>query len=192
MADERGARARTRRAILDAAIRRLADTPNCALSEIADDAGVGRTTLHRYFPERADLIDAVRVESVERMRAATARARLGEGPALEALERLASSYLDEGDLLTYLFFHAEFADEAFWQQLDHEDETLATTIARGQAAGELEDSFRPDWISNVVFSLLYSALSSVREGTLTRGEASRLIGATLRGGVAARPTASPR
>ena len=54
-----GARGRTRKAILDAAIGVLATDPAASLGQIADAADVGRTTLHRYFPERADLLTAL-------------------------------------------------------------------------------------------------------------------------------------
>ncbi|MDQ3577436.1 MAG: TetR/AcrR family transcriptional regulator, partial [Actinomycetota bacterium] len=46
----RGARARTRRAILDAAISVLSRNPAASLAEVAEAAQVGRTTVHRYFP----------------------------------------------------------------------------------------------------------------------------------------------
>ncbi|MEU1179064.1 helix-turn-helix domain-containing protein [Streptomyces sp. NPDC005820] len=52
----------TRRAILDAAITLLATDPTASLSEVAAAAGVGRTTVHRYFPERSDLLAAIGVD----------------------------------------------------------------------------------------------------------------------------------
>ena len=65
--NERGARARTRQAILSAAIEVLGQNPSAALSDIAAAADVGRTTLHRYFPERSDLLRAVAAEGSARL-----------------------------------------------------------------------------------------------------------------------------
>ena len=43
---------RTRRSLLDAAVFVLSKDSSASLSEVATTAGVGRTTLHRYFPTR--------------------------------------------------------------------------------------------------------------------------------------------
>ena len=56
-----GLRGRTRRAILDAAMSVLADNPSASLSDIAAAAEVGRSTVHRYFAERTELIKALAV-----------------------------------------------------------------------------------------------------------------------------------
>ena len=53
-----GLRGRTRKAILDAAMSVLAENPSAPLSEIAAAAEVGRSTVHRYFAERTELIKA--------------------------------------------------------------------------------------------------------------------------------------
>jgi TetR/AcrR family transcriptional repressor of mexCD-oprJ operon len=46
---------RTQMAILDAVARVLRWRPDAALADIADEAGVGRATLYRYFPTRQSL-----------------------------------------------------------------------------------------------------------------------------------------
>ncbi len=54
-----GPRERTRKAILDAAMTVLADNPSASLTDIAAAADVGRSTVHRYYPERTDLLRAL-------------------------------------------------------------------------------------------------------------------------------------
>ncbi|WP_435061755.1 TetR/AcrR family transcriptional regulator [Amycolatopsis thermoflava] len=73
----RRARDRTRSAILSAAATLLGRDYQAKLAEIANAAGVGRTTLHRYFPDRATLIKAAVEDSV-------ADAAIDQGPALDA------------------------------------------------------------------------------------------------------------
>ena len=72
MAVTSGVKNRTRQAIIDAAIDLLAANPACSLGDIAAAAQVGRTTLHRYFAERADLLAAVGAEGGERLERAVA------------------------------------------------------------------------------------------------------------------------
>lgn len=71
---ESGTRVRTRRAILDAAVSALTRNPQAALADIALVANVGRSTVHRYFPERSDLLAAIGTDATEKIAAATVRA----------------------------------------------------------------------------------------------------------------------
>lgn len=51
-----------RERILRGAARRLASEPRATLGEVADDAGVSRATLYRYFPSRAELLAALNLD----------------------------------------------------------------------------------------------------------------------------------
>src|SRR5690349_24379351 len=51
---------RTRERVLEVAARLLADAPGTTMSDLAAAAGVGRSTLHRHFPTRRDLDEALR------------------------------------------------------------------------------------------------------------------------------------
>ena len=56
---ERGPRARTRRLMLDTAIRLMQAGVTPSVSEVAEAAGVSRATAYRYFPSQAALVQAV-------------------------------------------------------------------------------------------------------------------------------------
>lgn len=158
-----GTRGRTRKAILDAAVRVLAEDPGASLGQIADAAEVGRTTLHRYFPDRAELVAAVMQEAGERLGAAAVRARLDEGPGLDALLRACQALLQLGDLLTLMFTDVVpidtcGAEHGFSQALDG-------ACTRGLADGTLDPRFTPAWLQSAMWSLIYLGWSELREGT---------------------------
>ncbi|PDQ17858.1 TetR family transcriptional regulator [Mesorhizobium sanjuanii] len=56
---ERGARARTRRLMLETATRLMQDGVTPSVSEVAEAAEVSRATAYRYFPSQAALVQAV-------------------------------------------------------------------------------------------------------------------------------------
>lgn len=169
-----GARARTRQAIVDAAVRALAEDPAAPLGRVADLADVGRTTLHRYFPERDGLLDAVAAHAVASIAAAHVRARLTEGTAREALLRVTQEYLELGDLLTVLFTAA--VPEGRWSGDPANEADLVALYARGTSDGSLDPRMDAGWMLGVVWSVLYLAWSTLTTGAEDRHSVvSRLL-----------------
>ncbi len=128
--EQSATRERTRKAILDAAVSVFASKPAATLSEIASAARVGRTTLHRYFPERSDLVDAVAAEATRAVGEAAAAARLGEGTGAEALVRLCHEYFELADLLTVLFFTpGVYQEDSFAESASNDDSVTDASSA---------------------------------------------------------------
>ena len=185
--NERGARARTRQAILAAAIDVLGQNPNAALSEIATAAEVGRTTLHRYFPERSDLLRAVAAEGSARLDRATASARLDEGTGAEALLRLCREYFDLGSLLSLIFTDPDCIAEATPVVDDGCDDRFSDMVERGHRDGTIDASLPAPWLSSLMWSQLYAGWSYVAQHGASRHDVLRLLVRTVDGAVAPRP-----
>lgn len=182
-------RIRTRNAILRAAVSVLAQNQSASLGEIADAAGVARSTLHRYFPERTDLIDALRKYADEAIKAATDRALLDEGPAVDALVRLCHEYFDLWDTIMWSYWESmkECEDgSAFDEQYDP---SITALIERGHREGSIDPAVPNDWIQQVLWALLYSAWELIRQGG-SRHEALTLALDSLRRLTTPRPEVS--
>ncbi|MDT0310136.1 TetR/AcrR family transcriptional regulator [Streptomyces sp. DSM 44917] len=180
-----GTRNRTRRAILDAAAAVLAKNPAASLADVAAAADVGRTTVHRYFAERSDLLRALGADALEKATAATGRARTEEGAPLAALERLCQELFELGDVLSLVFDETLVAAWSWegWEQDTEADRALIRLVERGHAEGAFDPGLDPDWISQVLWSLLYVAWQRSRAGD-TKHEALSLCLRTLRKAVA--------
>lgn len=176
-----GARARTRRAILDAGTAVLAQNPTASLADVAAAAGVGRTTVHRYFAERSDLVDAIGADVLDKIGAATDRARPDDGPALTALERVCQEYFELGESLAIIFDESMAAtwNWASWEEDTEADLALARLVDRGREEGTLDGRLDTDWIVQVLWSLLYVAWQRNRGGD-TKHNALSLCLYTLR------------
>lgn len=74
--------------ILEAAERVLAVDANATLERIADAAGLGRATVHRHFPSRKALLEALTGLMNERYLSAIEQARVATAPPVAALHRL--------------------------------------------------------------------------------------------------------
>lgn len=162
-----GVRARTRRAILDAAITALSRSPAASLAEVAEAAQVGRTTVHRYFPERSGLLDAVSADVLARIDAAVRRARPGEGSGRAALLRVCRELFDLGDLLT-LVLSGQLSKRPEWQECTEADAALIALVQRGQADGSIDPDLTPEWLQRLLWSLLSAADAYGRESSSSR------------------------
>jgi AcrR family transcriptional regulator len=184
-APESGTRARTRRAILDAAVRVLSHQSNASLAEVAAAAGVGRTTMHRYFPERADLLAGISGDLLEQVAEATHRARPDLGSAMAALERLCQAYFALGDgLLLTMNEPGLFTDPA-WQEVSESDRALLQLVERGHAEGTIDPDLSPVWVQSVLWALLYAGWMHARDDEVPEHDALALCLRTLRKAVAA-------
>lgn len=179
------ARARTRRAIVAAALEALAEDGGASLSEVATAAQVSRTTVHRYFAERSDLVTAVADEIVAQVTAATGRARLEHGPAPEALDRLCREYFELGSVLTVLFNGVVVISAEDWGRCENDaDRELAATVERGRKEGSIAPDLPGTWVAQLVWALLYTAWNYGREQDVPRQESLELCLRSLRNAIA--------
>ncbi|WP_194396397.1 TetR/AcrR family transcriptional regulator [Microbacterium atlanticum] len=149
---ESATRERTRRAILDAAIATLTKRPAASLGDIADAAGVARSTLHRYYGDRTTLEAAIHEYVKAEHLAAVERARPADGTGIEAFARLASELLDQ----LHVFAWWMYADN-YQGGLEVDPESRPEQIvARGHADGSIDAAMPADWVVSMLWSALYS------------------------------------
>ena len=166
---ESGTRSRTRRAILAAAASVLARDRGATLADIAEAAQIGRSTRHRYFSDRQDLVNAAVVDSFRVVEKSTAEAALDQGPPLEAMRRLIAAMVDAGDRLAFLFGDPRVLEE--FTACFEPDLSLPTTVGlieRGQAEGVFDPAVSAEWIQQVLWALAYTGWEAAEKGLLPR------------------------
>lgn len=181
---------RTRRDIVAAAIECWAVDNTASLSAVAAAAGVGRTTVNRYFAERAQLIEAVDGECRGRFRAAVFRARVSEGRGLDGLGRLGGEIIELGSVLGLIFADNALVDPDTWPEDDGSEadgpDAIGVVIVRGQEDGSIAADLPAEWIATLVWTSLFAAWLMIKSEGLTRHEATALMIRTLASGVATR------
>ena len=80
--------------ILDAAQAVFVDDPNATLEQVAEKAGLARTTVHRRFSSRQALLDALVNDLNTRYSSAFERARVSTAPPMVALYHLTEMAFD--------------------------------------------------------------------------------------------------
>jgi AcrR family transcriptional regulator len=168
--------------ILEAAERVFAADPSATLEAVAKAAGVARTTVHRRFSSRDDLLDALVDVVNAKLREAIAGANVETAPALVALYQLTVATLD-----------LKVDWRASWQFVDLGSDgargispdniaALDILLKRSLNAGLLRPGVDLRWARNVYMALIHEA-ATARSGDESASEWANLIMQTLLSGV---------
>lgn len=175
-----------RTALLNAATELLARNPAASLTEIADYAGIGKATLHRYVAGRDELMLALATRALDEVTAAIAQCEPERGSAVEALTRIVEALVPLGDKLFLLLNESAITNhpEVAAAEMNSRAPMLAL-IRRGQASGELRTDLTAEWLLHHMDYALFATWQAVHEGWVARKEAARLLSTTLLGGMLA-------
>jgi TetR/AcrR family transcriptional regulator, mexCD-oprJ operon repressor len=149
-------------AILDKAAGILAERREAAsLAEVAEAAGVARSTLYRYFPSRDALLQALADTAESEIQARIGEAQLDTLPVPEAIARLTRGLIAAGSkyiALAYLW--QKPADSA-----RQTGEALLPLFRRGIADGTLRADLTAEALLGIYADLI--------EGAITRSASSQ-------------------
>lgn len=187
---ESGSRSRTRRAILDAAVRVFAQRRAASLADVAAEAKVARSTLHRYFADRAELVHALADDLLAAFERVITEAETGKGSAREALHRLIGGYLGLGERIYFLFSEPTFNQPdpdsevaKFFEKLDVVCEPVEVLIVRGQDEGVIARNMSIDWIMRMLLWMVFIGWDAVEDKALSRHEAQAIVLQTIESGI---------
>jgi AcrR family transcriptional regulator len=174
---------RTRDRILAAAAAVLAKDTGASLAQISAAAGVGRTTVYRYFATRGDLIEALAVESMRVVRDVFVDCRLDDGSVPDVLGRIADTVLPLAAELRYLDTAQGAWDLPEVQRVwDAIVDDLDRLVERGQRDGDLRADVPAALVVNVFVGALWGVDEGIREGRIAlAGTGRRLVAVVLDG-----------
>ncbi|MEZ5116351.1 MAG: TetR/AcrR family transcriptional regulator [Candidatus Nanopelagicales bacterium] len=174
-----------RAVLLETAARVLAKDPAATLGEIAAAAGVGRTTLHRAFPTREDLLRTLALDALGRVRSAIDAAAPPDRPAPQALQAVAEAVLPIADEMRFLDAGPEVWDlpemrDAWWTVA----ESLSELVDRGKRDGDLRPDVPTEVVVDAFVGALWGVADGIHEGRVAPARAARHLTDLLLRGVA--------
>ena len=173
--------------LLDVAVEVLVAEPSASLAEVAQAAGIGRTTLHKHYATRDDLIRAVghrAIDLCEGVVAAAERSEADDG----GLRALAEAMVPIGPHLAFLWRNPSFdrAEDLAQRWRAVEPRTLAV-LNRARVRGVLRGDVADFWLLQTFNSLVYIAAQAVDSGHLAPRDAPAVVVDTLVRGLGPTP-----
>ena len=171
---------RTVRAILEAAERVLSRNPAAGMEQIAEAAGVARTTVHRRFASRDALVDAMAAWATRRFAEAVESAYTTTAPALVTLHQVTASVLrvkiDWGYAMSRTASDPEVA-RVHAEVRERCDELLR----RARDAGLISADADLDWARRVYYALIHETATGPDQDHDADALATRLVDTLLHG-----------
>ncbi|GLX07383.1 hypothetical protein Misp03_43090 [Microbispora sp. NBRC 16548] len=174
---------RTVRTILEAAERVFAANPAATMEQVAQAAGVARTTVHRRFATREALVEELTGWAARRFAEAVESAHTDSTPPLVALYQVTANVLRVKT--NWWFAMSRTADgahpEAARVHAEVRDD-CERLFRRAREAGVLRPDADLDWTRRVYYALIHEAAA---EGASGGGDAealaTRVVDTLLRG-----------
>lgn len=172
-----------KRPLLDVVAEVLVAQPGASLAEVAEAAGISRTTLHKHYATRDELVLAVGVRATEIWEQAVDR--VADEPGTEAgLRELLAAMIESGPQLTFLWRNPVLDEdhELAERYIAVQNRCLAV-LDRARREGLLAAATPDWWVLQTMFALVYTAAEAVQFGKLAPLDAPDLALRTLLNGL---------
>jgi AcrR family transcriptional regulator len=158
----------------------LLKDPTASLSDVARAAGVGRTTLHKRFPTRSDLIRAVASDALDLIESVSCEVDFSRD---DAIEELVTRLVALGPRVEFLLrFPGLELDEELAARIRAMDRPVLDLITRLQGT-RLRRDLPAWWILQTLYAGLFNAWEAITDGRLAPLDAPRFVLTTVFEGV---------
>lgn len=167
-------RPQTRSAIVEAAFQLYKSDPNASVADIAKLAGVGRATLHRYFPSRDDLTVELALIAIKELDEAAETAAEKAASYTEAIKLVLFALIPLADRHWFLINQTVDDESAVQREYTRQAQETAELIDHAKLEGGLNPQVPTQWLCEVFDGLLFAAWEMVRKENATAKQAAEL------------------
>lgn len=161
--------------ILNAAAEMLAHRPDATLQSIANAAGISRTTIFNKYATRDALLEALAIDTLERIGAAMAKVPdSADADPIQVLTEVTQMLMQLGPRTAFLRVVPGWGND-LEQHWAHAATPLAIYFAQLQGKGYLRSDHPVRWLTASYIGLLFASWDEISAGELGTTQAARLI-----------------
>ncbi|MEM1111834.1 MAG: TetR/AcrR family transcriptional regulator [Pseudomonadota bacterium] len=177
-------------AIISAGLELLGRNSEATLSDIAQQASVGRSTLYRLYETKEQLMRAIGVHCMQCFDAATQHLEKDADSALQAFHLMFKAVLPLSAEMEFLMKLGDAAEQdpeldAIWQKQKRD---IALMVDAAKAEGSLSRQVPTAWAVNLVEALFYASWVTGAEEQMDHDALADLAFATFSHGIAQQAT----
>jgi AcrR family transcriptional regulator len=181
---------RSVRSILEAAERVLSTNPAASMEQVAEAAGVARTTIHRRFANRQALVDAMAALAVRQLMEAIEAGRPQTAPPLVALHQITVNVLRTKISWGFALGQPAAPESVVAQLQQQVVRRCLELLGRIRDLGILDAQADLDWTRRVYYALIGESLHGPDADADPDVLAGRIIDTLLHGAGPPRPVAT--
>lgn len=160
-------------ALINAGFAVLSRNPGASLAEIAQAAQVGRATLHRHFPSRADLFSALARHAMHELETAASAASVNADSYFEALRLIMGAVIPLAH--RHMFLAQEhLQDPDLVDAVANQARELRELIDAAKKENALRADLPTEWIAQAYDHLIYAAWMMIQSQEATPRQAVEL------------------
>ncbi len=173
-------------AIIKAGMQLLSKNSEASLSDIAREAGVGRTTLYRLYDTKEKLIKAIAIHCLDSFERATEQLESEAKSALHAFHLMFKAIFPLSAEMEFLMKlgDLEEGDPEVFAIYRRQANDIAELVKGAQAEGSMSKDIPIAWVVNLVEGLLYTAWLTNKEKPMKHDVLADLAFHTFCNGVA--------
>lgn len=177
---------------LDRAAEILSQDPRASLTQVAARLGVGRATIYRHFETREGLTRAIALRCLEAMEESLAGLESEVQSATEYLERMFLALVPLGPRYQFLINDGNaFLDEEVAKVVDRQRSEMNELVEELKREGTCAPDLPTAWVVALIDSVLFTAWTTVHEGSVARNDAAGLAMRSVLRGIRSDESANP-
>ncbi|MEM7359688.1 MAG: TetR/AcrR family transcriptional regulator [Pseudomonadota bacterium] len=173
----------TKDAIIMAAFELYIANPKASLGDIAEHAGVGRATLHRYFPSRQELAVALAKVALRDLDEAVDKATEHAESYTDAVKLMLEAVIPLADRQWFLLHEDLHGNEELDAEYQRQARETRELIEQVKQEGGFDADLPSAWIAAMIDGVVMSAWEFVGKGEATNKQACELAWKSLMQGV---------
>ena len=150
---------RSREALIKAGRELLNQNYETSLSDIARQAGVGRTTLYRLFETKQELVTAIALDCLQIFDRATAHIDAEADSALDAIRLLYRAIMPLSAEMQFLMNLSDLdcEDPELVRLFERQENEMRELIELAKHEGSIDKALPTDWLLHAIDALFYPA-----------------------------------